>query len=75
MDTAAIAIEIVRIKNRIEEIDGQVAGASGTDVDDERNTLQERMRSLQDQMSARGWGDGSQDSPAQAGSVQYIPPA
>lgn len=74
MDTEAIAGEIVRIRNRLDEIDKQVEGASDVDVDDERRRLGERLRFLQGKLSADGAG-GEQDEPAGPGSVQYLPPA
>jgi len=50
MDTEAIALEIVTIRNRLAELDDDVE-ATDTDVDDERKQLHDRMRRLQDQLS------------------------
>lgn len=76
MDTEAIAREIVTIKNRLQELDSQVEGADGTDVDDERKELVDRMRHLQDQLSTHGAGDhAKQDDPAAPDDVHYVPPA
>lgn len=72
MDTEAIASEIVYLKNRLAELD--VEGAAGTDVDDERKELHDRMRVLQDTLA----GNGSADEPktqTQADKVQFINPA
>lgn len=51
MDTEAIAIEIVKIRNRLAELDGTVEGHTGSDVDDEKKQLHDRMRQLQDQLA------------------------
>ena len=72
MDTEAIASEIVYLKNRLAELDAE--GAAGTDVDDEKKELHERMRILQDTLS----GNGSSVEPktrTQADEVQFINPA
>lgn len=72
MDTEAIALEIVKLKNRIAELD--IEGAAGSDVDDEKDELHERMRILQDQLS----GSGPDDEPkhqTEADKVQFINPA
>jgi hypothetical protein len=76
VDTESIAREIVRIKNRLQELDGEVEGASGTDVDDERSRLEERRRHLQDQLATHGAGESrDQDDPGKPKDVQYVPPA
>jgi hypothetical protein len=74
MDTQAVATEIVTIRRRLAEIDDDVEGAGGTDADDERKRLHDRMRQLQDQLSGSGTS-GSQDSPAEPDTVQYVPPS
>lgn len=76
MDTESIAREIVTIKNRLHELDSQVEGADGTDVDDERKELVDRMRHLQDLLATHGAGDHvKQDEPASPDDVHYVPPA
>ena len=76
MDTESIAREIVTIKNRLQELDEQVEGASDTDIDDERKTLVDRMRHLQDQLSGHGAGEhGKQDAPAEPQGANYVKPA
>ena len=76
MDTESIAREIVTIKNRLLELDEPVEGAKDTDVDDQRKTLLDRMRHLQDQLSGHGAGEnGRQDGPATPEDVHYVPPA
>jgi ABC-type phosphate transport system auxiliary subunit len=52
MDTEAIAHEIVRIRTRLDEMNGEVEGARDGDVDDERAVLEERLRYLQDELAA-----------------------
>lgn len=59
MDTEAIAIEIVKIRNRLAELDGTVEGNTGTDVDDEKKQLHDRMRQLQDQLAPSSGGGAS----------------
>ena len=74
MDTESIAREIVTIKNRLQELDESVEGAAGTDVDDERKTLVDRMRHLQDQLSGHGADErGKHDAPATPD--HYVKPA
>jgi hypothetical protein len=76
MDTETIAKEIVRIKNRLGELEEQVEGAGDTDVDDERKELRNRMRHLQDQLATRGTGKHvDQDDPGSPENVHYVPPA
>jgi hypothetical protein len=76
VDTESIAREIVTIKNRLQELDEHVEGASDTDVDDERKTLVDRMRHLQDQLSAHGAGErGKHDTPASPKDLQNVRPA
>lgn len=76
MDTESIAREIVTIKNRLQELDGHVEVGDGTDVDDERKGLVDRMRHLQDLLSTHGAGDHvKQDEPASPDDVHYVPPA
>lgn len=70
MDTEAIASEIVRIRNRLDEMDAQTEDASGTDVDEERSRLEKRLLLLQDRLSAHGTGE-----PDMPDNVQYVPPA
>lgn len=74
MDTEAIATEIVRLRNRLEELAGNVEGAGETDLDDERNRIHERMRELQDQLSAPASGESRSDRD-NGESIQYVPPA
>ena len=74
MDTEAIATEIVSIRSRLREIEGQVEGSTDTDVDDERTELLDRMRHLQSVLSGHGAG-GERDVPGPADTVQYVPPA
>lgn len=71
MDTEAIAREIVTIRNRLDELDSRVEGASGTDVDDERTRLEQRLLFLQGQLS----GDVGLDEPGDTETVHYVPPA
>lgn len=59
MDTEAIAIEIVKIRNRLAELDGSVEGNTGTDPDDEKKQLYDRMRQLQDQLAPSSGGSSS----------------
>lgn len=59
MDTEAIAIEIVRIRNRLAELDSGVEGEAGTDPDDERKQLHDRMRQLQDELAPSSGGTAS----------------
>lgn len=76
MDTEAIAEEIVAIRNRLDEIGNQVEGSICTDVDDERNRLEERLRYLQDRLSAHGTDEIVYgDDQGEPDSVQYVPPA
>jgi len=76
VDTESVAREIVNIKNRLQELDEHVEGASDTDGDDERKTLVDRMRHLQDQLSARGAGEhGKHDTPASPENLQNVRPA
>jgi hypothetical protein len=72
MDTEAIALEIVELKNRIAAL--EVEGNEGTDVDDEKNELHERMRILQDQLSGRGPKDEPKHE-TEADRIQFIAPA
>lgn len=73
MDTEAITKEIIKIRNRLEEIDEQVEDASG--AGDERDRLEERLRFLQDQLSAVGTNEiVDQDEPAAPKTVHYLPP-
>ena len=60
MDTEAIASEIVYLKNRISELDEGV----------ERERLLERLRSLQDQLSAK-----STEAAAGKTTLQYVKPS
>jgi ABC-type phosphate transport system auxiliary subunit len=71
MDTEAIAIEIVRIRNRISEIDEELEGSAGTDADDEKKHLHERMRRLQDQLAGKGSPD---DDRGESDKMQFIAP-
>lgn len=76
METESIAREIVTIKNRLQELDSRVEGSGGTDVDDERKDLVDRLRHLQDLLSTHGAGDHvKQDEPASPDEVHYVPPA
>lgn len=76
MDTESIAREIVTVKNRLQELDSRVEGSGGTDVDDERKDLVDRLRHLQDLLSTHGAGDHvKQDEPASPDEVHYVPPA
>lgn len=76
MDTESIAREIVTIKNRLQELDYQVEGAGDADFGDERKTLLDRLRHLQDQLSGHGAGEkGRQDAPGAPEDVHYVPPA
>lgn len=72
MDTEALAKEIVRIKNRLQEIEDQ---QGDTEVE-ERKSLEQRLRSLQGQLSA-GTKDRSDDPDEPAGrrNIHYLPPA
>lgn len=72
MDTEAIALEIVELKNRIAKL--EIEGAAGADVDDEKDELHERMRILQDQLSGRG-PDEEPKHQTEADKVQFINPA
>jgi hypothetical protein len=72
MDTEAIAHEIVRIRTRLDEMNGEVEGARDGDVDDERAVLEERLRYLQDELAAPS-GDPSEDHLSSG--VDYVPPA
>jgi hypothetical protein len=74
MDTEAIATEIVMIRQRLDEIDADPEVAAGTDTDDEKKRLHDRMRQLQDQLSGPG-AAGAQDSPSQPDTVEYVPPS
>jgi hypothetical protein len=71
VDTEAIASEIVYLKNRLAELDTE--GAEGTDVDDEKKELHERMRILQDSLS--GNGSVEPKTHTQADEVHFINPA
>lgn len=63
MDTEAIASEIVFLKNRISELDeGSV---------EEKEQLLERLRSLQDQLSAKSSDSGA----AGKTTLQYVKPS
>ena len=73
MDTEAITIEIVRIRTRLEEIEEQTDGASGPDIEDEKQRLEERLRDLRGRMSRQGADETHHDSVAEE--VRYIPPA
>jgi len=73
VDTEAITSEIVRLRRRLAELE-DLEGAADTDVDDERATLHERMRELQDLLSGPG-PSGSQDRPAKPDTYRYVPPA
>lgn len=76
MDTESVAREIVNIKNRLQELDQHVEGATDTDIDDERKTLVDRMRHLQDQLSAHGAGEhGKHDTPVSPTDLQNVRPA
>lgn len=76
MDTEAITKEIIKIRNRLDELDEQVEDASGTDIDDERDMLEEKLRFRQDQLSADGTNEiVEQDEPAAPKTVHYLPPA
>jgi hypothetical protein len=72
MDAEAIASEIVRIRTRLDEIDEQMEGASGADVDDEKKQLEERLRDLRGLMSRQGSDEKEHKSVAEE--VRYIPP-
>jgi hypothetical protein len=73
VDTEAIAKEIVRIKNRLLEIEDQ---QGDTEVEEERKGLEQGLRSLQAQLSAgtKGRSDDP-DEPAGRRNIQYLPPA
>jgi hypothetical protein len=73
MDSEAITLEIVRIRNRLDELDQGLEGGSGTDVDDERQELEERLRHLRGLMSRQGSDESRNNSVAEE--VRYIPPA
>jgi hypothetical protein len=76
VDTESIAREIVQIKNRLQELDEHVEGSSETDIDDERKTLVDRMRHLQDQLSGHGAAEnGKHDAPASPQGANYVKPA
>lgn len=63
MDTEAIASEIVSLKNRISELDeGSV---------EEKERLLERLRSLQDQLSAKSSDSGADGKTT----LQYVKPS
>jgi len=74
MDTEAVATEIVMIRQRLAEFDTDPEGGTGTDSDDEKKRLHDRMRQLQDQLSGSGT-PGAQDSPSEIDTVQYVPPS
>lgn len=73
MDTEAITREIVRIRTRLEEMDNQADEASGPDIDDEKQQLEERLRDLRGMMSRQGSDEKHHASVAEE--VRYIPPA
>lgn len=73
MNTEAIASEIVDIRNRLAEIDRRLEGGSDADVDDERTRLEDRMRHLQDELTAKGSLDERRRQ-TQADTVHYVPP-
>lgn len=76
MDTEEIAHEIVTIRNRLDEIGSQLEGAAGTDIDDERKQLEERLRFLKGRVSEEGTDNVvEQDKPARPETVHYLPPA
>ena len=62
------------IRQRLAEIDADPEGSSGTDGDDEKKLLHDRMRQLQDQLSGAG-AAGEHDAPAELDTVQYVPPS
>jgi hypothetical protein len=64
----------VQIRNRLAEMDDQVEGVGDTDMEDEKADLRERLLILQDQL-ATGGPRGSEDSPSQPDTVQYVPPS
>ena len=70
MDTEAIAHEIVKIRTRLNEMDGEVEGDG--DVDDERAVLEERLRYLQDELALPA-GDRAKDTLSNG--LDYVPPA
>lgn len=74
VDTEAIAAEIVAIRNRLDEMSNQVEGSAGADADDERIRLEERLLSLQDQLSAHGTDDAV-DEPGGSDTLRFVPPA
>lgn len=73
MDTKAIAIEIVSIRRRLDELEDQ--SDVRNDVTDEQKELRDRLRHLQDVVSNKKARGGTQDSPAEPDSVHYHPPA
>jgi hypothetical protein len=71
MDTRAIASEIVYLKNRL--ADG-VDDSGMADSETERNRLHERLRVLQDTLSAKG--EANEHAPDnRADKVEFIKPA
>ena len=75
MNTETIAQEIVDIRARLAELDEQIEGHDGTDGDDERARLHDRLRHLQDLISGGASESSEIDSPAEPDSVHYLPPA
>lgn len=72
MDTEAIAHEIVRIRGRLNEMNGDVPGVRDSEMDDERAALEERLRYLQDELAAPA-GDRGKDRLSNG--LDYVPPA
>ena len=70
MDTKAIAKEIVEIRHRLGELEGQHEES----YTQEQSELRDRLRHLQNMLSGKV-RDAPQDSPAEPDSVHYHPPA
>lgn len=70
MDTETIAKEIVEIRNRLDELEGQHEES----YTQEQSELRDRLRHLQNMLSGKV-RDAPQDSPAEPDSVHYHPPA
>jgi chromosome segregation ATPase len=70
LDTEAIASEIVSIRNRLEKLDEQMEEGE-SEVADERASLMDRLRHLQNRLAS----NDPTDSPAEPEHVHYLPPA
>lgn len=68
VDTEAVAIEIVALKNRLAELDGRGEGDS-----DEWDRLHQRLGNLQEQLAGAPANGG--DATARQNQGHYVPPA